>query len=162
MRLRMLVAAVLVALATPACAQVAPPVAQLGPEWQLPLASIDERMLAFQEEAHIPGMVWGVVKDGRLLHFTANGVQSLEAGEPVAADTYFRIASMSKAFTALAILKLRDDGKLQLDALAETYVPELKGWKYPTTDSPRIRVRDLLSHVGGLVTDDPGATGSSR
>ena len=150
-----LAATVLVALATPACAQVSPPVAQVGAEWQLPLASIDERMLAFQEEAHILGMVWGVVKDGRLIHFTANGLQSLETGEPVAADTYFRIASMSKAFTALAILKLRDDGKLQLDALAETYVPELKGWKYPTTDSPRIRVRDLLSHVGGLVTDDP-------
>ena len=61
MRLRMLVAAAMFALATPACAQVSPPVAQMGPEWQLPLASIDERMLAFQEEAHILGMVWGVV-----------------------------------------------------------------------------------------------------
>ena len=62
---------------------------------------------------------------------------------------------MSKAFTALAILKLRDEGRLSLDALAETYVPELRGWRYPTGDSPRIRVRDLLSHVGGFVTDDP-------
>ena len=62
---------------------------------------------------------------------------------------------MSKAFTALAILKLRDDGKLTLDALAETYVPEMRGWTYPTKDSPRLRVRDLLSHAGGFVTDDP-------
>ena len=62
---------------------------------------------------------------------------------------------MSKAFTALAILKLRDEGRLSLDALAETYVPEMRGWRYPTSDSPRIRVRDLLSHVGGFVTDDP-------
>jgi D-alanyl-D-alanine-carboxypeptidase/D-alanyl-D-alanine-endopeptidase len=62
---------------------------------------------------------------------------------------------MSKAFTALAILKLRDEGKLSLDALAETYVPEMRGWRYPTADSPRIRVRDLLSHTGGFVTDDP-------
>jgi serine-type D-Ala-D-Ala carboxypeptidase/endopeptidase len=140
---------------TPACAQVAPPAPALTPEWQLPLASIDEGMLAFQEEEHILGMVWAVVKDGRLVHFTGNGVQSLETGEPVNAETLFRIASMSKAFTALAILKLRDDGKLRLDELAETYVPELKGWRYPTTDSPRIRVRDLLSHVGGFVSDDP-------
>ena len=145
-------AALALGLATPACAQAPAPIT---PEWQLPLASIDERMLAFQEEEHILGMVWGVVKDGRLLHITGNGVQSLETGEPVNAETLFRIASMSKAFTALAILKLRDDGKLQLDALAETYVPELKVWTYPTTDSPRIRVRDLLSHVGGFVTDDP-------
>ena len=62
---------------------------------------------------------------------------------------------MSKAFTALAILKLRDEGRLRLDALAETYVPEMRSWRYPTSDSPRIRVRDLLSHVGGFVTDDP-------
>lgn len=141
--------------ATPACAQVAPPAPAVPPEWQVALAAIDERMLAFQEEQHIPGMVWGVVKDGKLLHFTANGVQSLETGEPVTSESLFRIASMSKAFTALAILKLRDEGKLQLDALAETYVPELKALKYPTSDSPRIRVRDLLSHVGGFVTDDP-------
>lgn len=154
-RLRMLAVATMLILAAPACAQVSPPAARIGPEWQLPLASIDERMLAFQEEEHIPGMVWGVVKDGRVIHFTANGVQSIETGEPVNAQTLFRIASMSKAFTALAILKLRDDGKLSLDALAEAYVPELKELKYPTTDSPRVRVRDLLSHVGGFVTDDP-------
>ena len=154
-RVRTLAAAFLIVTATPACAQVSPPAEPLAPEWQLPLASIDERMLAFQEEAHIPGMVWGVVRDSRLLHFTANGVQSIETGEPVKAHTLFRIASMSKAFTALAILKLRDEGRLQLDALAETYVPEMKGWTYPTSDSPRIRVRDLLSHVGGFVTDDP-------
>jgi CubicO group peptidase (beta-lactamase class C family) len=83
------------------------------------------------------------------------GLQQLETRRPVTASTLFRIASMSKAFTALAILKLRDDGKLTLDALAETYVPEMRGWKYPTSDSPRLRVRDLLSHVGGFVTDDP-------
>ena len=46
--------------------------------------------------------------------------------EIVTPDTLFRIASMSKAFTALAILKLRDEGRLRLDALAETYVPELR------------------------------------
>ena len=62
---------------------------------------------------------------------------------------------MTKAFTALAILKLRDEGKLALDAPAETYVPEMRGWKYPTEDSPRIRVRELLTHTAGFVTDDP-------
>ena len=62
---------------------------------------------------------------------------------------------MTKAFTALSILKLRDDGKLSLDAPVETYVPELRGWKYPTEDSPKIRVRELLTHTAGFVTDDP-------
>jgi CubicO group peptidase (beta-lactamase class C family) len=62
---------------------------------------------------------------------------------------------MTKAFTALTVLNLRDNGKLKLDALAEEYVPELKGWHYPTEDSQRIRVRNLLNHAAGLVTDDP-------
>jgi CubicO group peptidase (beta-lactamase class C family) len=109
----------------------------------------------FQQEAHVPGLAWGIVAEGRLAHVDHSGVQDLKAKRPVSPETLFRIASMSKAFTALAILKLRDEGKLSLDALAETYIPEMRGWRYPTPDSPRIRVRDLLSHTGGLVTDDP-------
>jgi CubicO group peptidase (beta-lactamase class C family) len=62
----------------------------------------------------------------------ALGVQDLKARRPVTSESLFRIASMSKAFTGLAILKLRDEGKLSLDALAETYVPEMRGWRYPT------------------------------
>ncbi len=117
--------------------------------------AVDRHFLEYQEKAHIPGLVWAVVQNGRLVHTGFSGVQNLDTGASVDADTHFRIASMSKAFTALAILKLRDDGLLSLDAPAETYAPELKEWRYPTTDSPRIRVRDLLHHVGGLVTDDP-------
>ncbi|WP_233222134.1 serine hydrolase domain-containing protein [Allosphingosinicella deserti] len=116
---------------------------------------IDRIFERFQKESHAPGLVYGIVADGQLVHVKGFGVQDLGAKRPVTADSLFRIASMSKAFTALAILKLRDEGKLSLDALAETYVPELKAWKYPTADSPRIRVRDLLSHAGGFVTDDP-------
>src|SRR5512139_1240122 len=113
------------------------------------LADIDRVMEAYRLDAHIPGMVWGVVKDGRLVHVKGSGVQDVEAKRPVTADTLFRIASMTKAFTALSILKLRDDGKLVLDAAAETYVPEMKGWRLPTEDSPRIRVRELLTHTAG-------------
>ena len=82
-------------------------------------------------------------------------MQDLETNRPVTADTLFRIASMTKSFTALSILKLRDEGRLSLDAPAETYLPEIRGWRYPTEDSPRIRVRDLLTHTAGFVTDDP-------
>lgn len=118
------------------------------------LAEIDAAFETWQAGAHAPGLVYGVVLDGRLIHVHASGVRTVD-GEPVDRDTLFRIASMSKAFTALAILKLRDDGKLSLDDLAETHVPELAKLAYPTADSPRIRVRDLLSHLGGFVTDDP-------
>ena len=53
----------------------------------------------------------GIVRDGRVEHVGTFGVQELDAKRPVTRTTLFRIASMSKAFTALAILKLRDDAK---------------------------------------------------
>jgi len=119
------------------------------------ITRIDQVMEAYRLDAHIPGMVWGVVKDGTLVHVKGAGVQDIDVKRPVTADTLFRIASMTKAFTALSVLKLRDDGKVALDAPAETYVPELKSLKYPTDDSPRIRVRELITHTAGFVTDDP-------
>ncbi|MCC6988807.1 MAG: beta-lactamase family protein, partial [Acidobacteria bacterium] len=119
------------------------------------LAAIDREMEHYRLDAHIPGMVWGIVKDGRLVHVKGAGVQDIDVKRPVTPDTRFRIASMTKAFTALSILRLRDEGKLALDAPAETYVPELAALKYPTDDSPKIRVRELLTHTAGFVTDDP-------
>jgi CubicO group peptidase (beta-lactamase class C family) len=119
------------------------------------LAAIDKGFDEYRLDAHIPGMVYGIVIDGRLAHARGIGVQDLDTRRPVTTDTLFRIASMTKSFTALSILKLRDDGRLSLDATAETYVPEIRGWRYPTEDSPRIRVRDLLTHTSGFVTDDP-------
>ena len=120
-----------------------------------PFAATDKIFEEFQLDAHAPGLVYGVVEGGKLVHVKAMGVQDLDVRRPVTADSLFRIASMTKVFTALTLLKLRDDGAVRLDALAEDYVPELKGWTYPTADSPRIRVRDLLTHTGGFVTDDP-------
>ncbi len=92
---------------------------------------------------------------GQIGRHSRTGVQDIATGAAVTADSRFRIASTSKAFTALAILKLRDEGKLSLDAAAETYVPELKNWAYPTGDSRRITVRDLLNHAAGFVEDNP-------
>ena len=117
--------------------------------------AIDRIFADYALDAHVPGVVYGVVSDGKLVYVHGVGVQDLESKRPVNADTLFRIASMTKAFTALTVLKLRDDKKLQLDALAEAYIPEIRGWTYPTQDSPRIRVRDLLNHSAGFVTDDP-------
>ena len=118
-------------------------------------AKIDQVFADYALDNHIPGVVYGVVADGKLVYVRGIGVQDLETKREVTADTLFRIASMTKAFTALTILKLRDEGKLELDAPAEKYIAEMRDWKYPTQDSPRIRVRDLLNHTAGFVTDDP-------
>ena len=116
---------------------------------------VDRAFADFRAKKPVPGMVYGVVIDGKLAHLGVNGVRTTDGQDPVDEATRFRIASMSKAFTALAILSLRDQGKLGLDDLAEKHIPEMRAWRYPTSDSPRIRIRDLLHHVGGFVTDDP-------
>jgi serine-type D-Ala-D-Ala carboxypeptidase/endopeptidase len=118
-------------------------------------AAADRVLDEYRLDAHVPGLVYGIVADGRLVHLRSYGVQDTETARPVTADTLFRVASMTKAFTALTILKLRDDGRVRLDAPASEYVPEMRDWAYPTGDSPRIRVRDLLGHTAGFVTDDP-------
>jgi serine-type D-Ala-D-Ala carboxypeptidase/endopeptidase len=133
--------------AMPATAQSDLPI-QDTMEYRLSLA--DATFAKWMAENHIPGLVWGVVRDGTLLHVKAMGVQDLgEARRPVTADTGFRIASMSKAFTGYAILKLRDEGKLRLDDPAWKYIPEIKSW------GKDITVADLLHHTAGFVTDDP-------
>ncbi|WP_353227595.1 serine hydrolase domain-containing protein [Novosphingobium sp.] len=117
--------------------------------------AIDAIFAKWQAENHVPGMVYGVVANGKLAYVHGLGVQDLDSRRPVNADTLFRIASMTKAFTALSILSLRDKGLLSLDDPAEKYVPEMRGWGNATADAPRITIRDLLHHVAGFVTDDP-------
>jgi serine-type D-Ala-D-Ala carboxypeptidase/endopeptidase len=134
----------------PAQAQAPTPaaVARVAPQ-------MDRIFTRFMADNHVPGLVYGVVADGKLVYAKAFGVQDLEQKRPVTADSLFRIASMTKAFTALTLLHLRDEGKVALLANAETYIPEMRGWHYPTSDSPKVRVIDLLGHTGGFVTDDP-------
>jgi CubicO group peptidase (beta-lactamase class C family) len=118
-------------------------------------ADIDRMFAGFAKSAHVPGAAWGIVIDGELAHSGAAGVREVAANAPVDADTVFRIASMTKSFTAMSILKLRDEGRLALDDPAERYVPELKDLRYPTTDSPRITIRHLLTHSQGFPEDNP-------
>ena len=117
--------------------------------------AIDRVMRDFAERQHLPGAAWGLIIDGRLVHIGVTGLREIASKSPVDSNTVFRIASMTKSFTAMSILKLRDDGKLKLDDLAEKYVPELAGLKYPSTDSPRLTVRLLLSHAEGFPEDNP-------
>ncbi len=116
---------------------------------------LDRVFMDFAKRAHVPGIAYGVLVDGRLAHTMTFGYRDVESKEPVEANSVFRIASMTKSFTAIAVLRLRDEGKLSLDDPAERYVPELKGLKYPTADSPRITIRHLLSHAEGFPEDNP-------
>ena len=64
------------------------------------LVDVDRAMENYRLDAHIPGMVWAIVQDGKVIHMKTAGVQDIDTKRPVTADTLFRIASMTKAFTA--------------------------------------------------------------
>ncbi len=116
---------------------------------------IDRLFTTWTERLHLPGAAMGIVIDGELAWVKAAGVTDVNARTPVTADSVFRIASMTKSFTALAILKLRDEGKLSLDDPVATYVPELSTLHYPTADSPVLTIRHLLTHSEGFPEDNP-------
>ena len=118
-------------------------------------AGIDRMMREFLEREHVPGAAWGIVVDGRVAHVGTHGLRDVARRAPVQPDSVFRIASMTKSFTAVAILQLRDAGKLGLDDPVERHLPELAAWRYPTTDSPRLTIRHLLTHSAGFPEDNP-------
>jgi CubicO group peptidase (beta-lactamase class C family) len=148
-----------VAAQAPDASFKAPPPQFADPQRRVKLEAafpeIDGIFTAFTEQSHLPGASWGIVVDGDLAHSGVAGLRDIASKAPVERDTVFRIASMTKSFTAMAILKLRDDGKLSLDDPAERYVPELANLVYPTGDSPRVTIRHLLSHAEGFPEDNP-------
>src|SRR6266496_3771564 len=116
---------------------------------------IDKIFKDYADSNHLPGVAYGLVVDGKLVYKGNIGYTDIDKKIAVTSSSLFRIASMSKSFTAMAILKLRDEGKLNLDDPAYLYIPELKNIKYPTADAPLITVRHLLSHGAGFPEDNP-------
>ncbi len=110
---------------------------------------------AYAEERNIPGIAYGVVVDGQLVIDSALGVINLEKQLPASMHSAFRIASMTKSFTAMGIMKLVEDGKLSLLDPAYKYIPEMAGIPYPTSDSPPITVENLLTMTAGFPEDNP-------
>lgn len=117
---------------------------------------IDAIYKEYASENHFPGYAYGIILDGKLVHFGCEGVMNRDKKNPVTPHSMFRIASMTKSFVAMAILKLRDEGKLRLDDPISLYIPEIQ-MNSLTEDAPIITIRDLLTHSSGLPYDDPWA-----
>jgi CubicO group peptidase (beta-lactamase class C family) len=98
----------------------------------------------------VPGMVVGVVVDGELAFVKGFGYADVAKNAKPDVDTVFRIGSITKSFTALATLSLRDEGLLGLDDPLTAFVPEASRIVYPTRDTPPITLRQLLTHTSGL------------
>lgn len=91
-----------------------------------------------------PGCAVAIVRNGEVLHKRGYGLAHVELGVPNAPDTVFRIASISKQFTCLAVLMLARDGKLSVEDEVRRHLPELPDYGVP------LRIRHLMSSTGGL------------
>src|SRR5438034_10785042 len=112
--------------------------------------ALDEIYARYQAAEKIPGLVFGVVRNGALAYAKGLGITSVDTKAPVGPETFFRIASMTKVITSLGILLLRDRGKLALDAPVKDFLGGFGDQRLPTKDSRPIVLQDLLTHLGGL------------
>jgi CubicO group peptidase (beta-lactamase class C family) len=103
---------------------------------------VAELFTDFDREA--PGVAVGVVRNGEVLFQAGYGLADLDRKTRIDPDTAFHIASCGKQMTAVAILMLVEEGKVDLDKPAAKYLPEMRGW------ASRVTVRNLLQHTGGI------------
>ena len=105
-----------------------------------------QEQMAYQQ---IPGLAIGIVHDQEVIWSKGYGVEDLESQDPVTPATLFRLGSVTKLFTATAILQLRDQGKLRLDDPVTRHLP---GFELKSTfeGAPEIALRHLLTHTAGL------------
>lgn len=117
---------------------------------------VDEIFAAYftQDPPLTPGVAYGVVVGGALVHAGGLGTLHLGKQHQPGADSSFRIASMTKSFVTATLLLLRDEGVLRLDDTAEQWVPELQGLPLATGDSRPPTLRQLLSMNSGYPEDD--------
>lgn len=112
----------------------------------LALATTDEYLQAEMKKRRIPGLALAVVKNGAVVKLQGYGLANLEHAVPVTPDTMFDLASVTKQFTATAIMRLCEQGKLKLDDPISKYLtsapPKWKG----------ITIRHLLTHTSGMVS----------
>ncbi|WP_298344492.1 serine hydrolase [Ferrimicrobium sp.] len=128
-----------------------------GPILSSSFLSIDRLFLSFFEEYRVPGLAWGIVDRSGLVHHGTHGVKNVVSQLAPAHTDIFRIASMTKSFTALCALHLRDQGKLTLADPVMRWLPELNLHTASSDTHAPITIGDLLSMSSGLVEDDPWA-----
>jgi CubicO group peptidase (beta-lactamase class C family) len=114
----------------------------------------------FVDEGRLPGFLVSLARGGRVVHLTTHGLRDVAAGLPVESDTVWRIYSMTKPVTALAVLMLAEEGGLALDDPLERHLPAFAGPRVYVSGSGEeittrpapgpILIRHLLTHTAGL------------
>jgi len=132
------------------------------------LRRIHEAIERHIDAGEISGAVTLVARRGRIVHFEAHGLMDIESKRPMEKDAIFRIASMSKPITGVAVMMMLEEGKLRLSDPVSKFVPEFKdaqvaiphgapGAFYEVPADHDLTIRDLLTHTNGLMTGGAGS-----
>ncbi len=130
-------------------------------------------MQRYIDQKEIAGAVTLVARKGRLAHLEAQGVADLETRQPLKTDSIFRLASMTKPVTSLAVMMLHEEGRFLLNDPVSKFLPEFKNPRVAVANAPHeraaggfhtvpavreITIRDLLTHTAGLASGTGGPT----
>ncbi|HBX38739.1 MAG TPA: serine hydrolase [Pseudohongiella sp.] len=113
------------------------------------------------DEGNLAGIVSTLIRDGKIVHMDAYGYQDIQDQVPMTEETIFRIFSMTKPITGVALMMLHEEGKFSLEDPVSQYIPELAGLRVAAADGPdgvpetepadhEMTIRELMSHTGGL------------
>ena len=125
------------------------------------LKKLDQQIAADITANKYPGAVYYIASGGKIVHSGAVGLANVESKQPVTENTIFRLASMSKPITAVAVMILVEEGKIGLDDPVSRFIPEFKAIRvgplyadpnYPV-DIAEITIRNLLTHTAGFDAD---------
>jgi CubicO group peptidase (beta-lactamase class C family) len=126
------------------------------------LPGVGAAMQEMVAKNEIAGAVTVVVAKDKLLHLESNGLADVAAKRPMAPDTLFWIASMTKPITGTAILMLQDEGKLNVADAVAKYLPEFANLKTPLGKPANLKITQLLTHTSGLGEADGPAAQQAR
>lgn len=122
-------------------------------------ADVESRMLKFMEEKKISGAVTLAYHNGHIIHHQATGLADIDKGLPMTKESLFRIASLTKNVTAIAVIIQHERGKLSVNDEVSKYIPAFEKIKIKGSDKPvDLKIRHLMSHTSGI--NVPGNDGS--
>lgn len=111
----------------------------------------------YVDKGNVPGFLTVVARRGKIIHFETIGMRDVETNEPIEPDTIFRIYSMSKPITSVAVMMLFEEGRFQLGTPVSRFIPEFKNMKVYNEDQTeimdakkQITIKHLLMHTSGL------------
>lgn len=117
------------------------------------ISHLDQRIPAIMKAYDIPGVNIAIIQNGEIVWLTAFGQADLETNREMTIDTYMRVQSISKSVTAWGIMRLVEQGMIELDRPVKDY---LKNWQFPENqyDADLVTTRQLLTHAAGMPIGD--------